>query len=181
MFTRFLFKPSLAFTIFALVLLPQIATTGTAFAVGPTSVDNVPNFYCLDVSGSNTLLGNIAPVPSPDPPGTGVEFTALVRVANNCETTVSNITITFTFNANCPASTINKEKYNTFTPSKPSLQPGNNVGDYDTFIVYCTVYSGIVPIASEPPTSLSVDFDATGINANGQKVFSNVKTVTVPF
>jgi hypothetical protein len=181
MFTRFLFKPSLAFTICALVLLPQIATTGTAFAAGPSSIDNVPNFNCLDVSGSNTLPGNVAPVPSPNPPGTGIKFTALVRVLNKCETTVSGITVTFKFNANCPASTLNKEKYNTFTPTKPSLEPRDDVGDYDVFIVYCTVYSGIVPIGSVPPTSLSVDFDATGTNANGQKVFSPVKTVTVPF
>ena len=101
MFTRFLFKPSLTFTICALVLLPQIAAAGTAFAVGPTSVDAVPpsTLYCLDVSGSNTLYGSI--VPKASPPGEQVQFTILPRVVNNCTTTVSNIKVTFTFNAVC--------------------------------------------------------------------------------
>jgi hypothetical protein len=43
------------------------------------------------------------------------------------------------------------------------------------------IFSDPVSVAQEGSTSLSVDFDATGTNANGQKVFSNVKTVTVPF
>ena len=178
MFTRFLFKPSLAFTIFTLVLLPQIATTGTAFAVGPSSVDNVPNFNCLDVSGSNTLYGKI--VPKDIPPGEQVQFTGFPRVVNNCETTVSSITVTFTFKAVCPAPTVSGTKSNTFIPTKPSLKPGEPVGDSTIYDVYCVVYSGIVPIASEPPTSLSVDIDARGTDANGQEVFSPVKTVTVP-
>jgi hypothetical protein len=178
MFTRFLFKLSLAFTIFALVLLPQIAITGTAFAVGPTSVDNVPNFNCLDVSGSNTLYGSV--IPKDIPPGEQVQFTAFPRVVNNCETIVSSITVTFTFNADCPASSSNKLKSSTFRPTKPSLKPKESVGDSNKYNVYCVVYSGIVPIASEPPTSLSVDINAKGTDANGQEVFSPVKNVTVP-
>ena len=95
MFTRFLFKPSLTFTICALLLLPQIATTGTAFAANPASSDAVPpsNLYCLDVTGSTTLYGSV--VSEPSPPGTGVQFTILPRVANNCGTTVSSIIVTF--------------------------------------------------------------------------------------
>ncbi len=180
MFTRFLFKPSLAFTIFTLVLLSQIATTETAFAVGPTSVDNVPNFDCLDVSGSNTLYGSV--VPDTSPPGTGIKFKVFPRVANNCETIVSNIIVTYTIKAVCPPPSISNARPSTFKPKKPSLGPGEPpVGDFVEYIAYCITYSGIVPISSEPPTSISVDFDATGTNANGQKVFSPVKTVTVPF
>src|SRR5689334_18455587 len=129
MFTRFLFKPSLASTICVLLLLPQIATTGTVFAAKPASSDDVPpsNFYCLDVAGSTTLYGKI--VPKASPPGEQVQFTGLPRVANNCTTTVSNITVTFTFNAVCPAPTVSNQKSNTFTPTKPSLEPGKDVGD----------------------------------------------------
>jgi hypothetical protein len=179
MLTRILFRPLLAFTFCTLLLLPQIATMGTAFAAKPASVDNVPDLNCLGVSGSNTLPGKIVPRISPS--GEQVQFTGLPRVANNCTTTVSNITVTFTFNAVCPAPTIINVKPSTFTPTKPSLKPGEDVGDMVQYNVYCIVYSGIVPIASEPPTSISIDVDAKGTNANGQEIFSPVKTVTVPF
>jgi hypothetical protein len=179
MFTRFLFKPSLTFTILALLLLPQIATTGTAFAA---SISDVPpsTLYCLDVSGSNTLYGSI--VPKASPPGQQVQFTGLPRVANKCQTTVSNIKVTFTFNAVCPVQTVSNVKSSSFTPTKPSLEPGEDVGDMAQYNVYCIIYSGVVPTASDPPTSLSVDVSATGTDANGQEVLSSaVKTVTVPF
>jgi hypothetical protein len=174
MFTRSVFKTSLAFTIFALVLLPQIAATGTVLAAKPTTKPAtspslaVANLYCLDVTGSTTLLGNVVPVPTP--PGQAVQFTVLPRVANNCTTTVSGITVTYMIKPVCPSPSISNAKPSTFKPDKP-LASGQSVGDFD---------GGIVPITSEAPTSISVDISATGTDATGQEVFSP-DTVTVPF
>ncbi len=177
MFTRFLFKPSLTFTILALLLLPQIAITGTAFAA---SISDVPpsNFYCLDVNGSTTLTGSVVSVPSP--PGTGVKFQILPRVTNNCteNNPVSNVTVTFTLKAVCPPPSLNKTKSTSFVVPNPLAQ-GQPAGASYMVTTYCIVYSGVMPIASEVPTSLSVDIDATGTNASGQKVYSPVKTETV--
>jgi hypothetical protein len=178
MLTKILFRPLLAFTFCILLLLPQIATMGTAFAAKPASVDNVPDLNCLDVAGSTTLSGKV--VPRISPPGEEVQFSVLPRVANHCETTVSSIVVTYTISAVCPPPSASDAKPSTFKPDKP-LASSQSVGDRVTYGVTCITYSGIVPIASEPPTSISIDVEAKGTNANGQEIFSPVKTVTVPF
>jgi hypothetical protein len=180
MFTRFLFKPSLAFTTFALVLLSQIAATGTAFAVGPTSVDNVPNFNCLDVSNSTALGAKVVPVVSPSPPGQGIQFRLFYRALNNCTSgnPVSDVTVTATPNIVCPPPTLGNAKSNSYEAKNPIAQ-GQPAAASFLATAYCIEYQGIIPVSSEVPTSITINFTATGINANGQKVFSSAKTVTV--
>jgi hypothetical protein len=72
MFTRNLLKHFLTFSLFALLLLPQISGPGTALAAGPASEKDPSNPVCLDVSNSAALGGKIVPVVSPNPP---VQFT----------------------------------------------------------------------------------------------------------
>jgi hypothetical protein len=103
MFTKNLFKPFFTFSLLALLLMPQVGGSGTAFAAGPSSEKDPPNPKCLDMTQTFTDAESVISVATP--PGKGIQFNINYRVTNDCTANnpVSQVTITATLNATCPS------------------------------------------------------------------------------
>jgi hypothetical protein len=167
MSTRFLFKPFITFTILALLFLPKIGETGTAFAAKPASSDAVPGpKICLSVS--NTTISNGHIVPLDEPPGEGVGFTIKYDVENNCSSTVGNIIIGGPVEGACSEGSVNLLRV--AYPVRGNLASGQHVGEPVKQDAYCIVENANGSTSSEVPTSISLSLSAIGTDANGAAV-----------
>jgi hypothetical protein len=175
MFTRNLLKPLLMFTLLTLLLMPQVAASGTALAAKPTTrfAIAVPTGLplspdCLSLTSSSVAGAQTVTVANP--PGGGVKYSAYLLVQNNCTTgnPVSLVTINTTTIATCPAESNNEPRTDSY--KIPDLAQGSRLGKLVINIGSCVVSVNNVPTASIIPTSIKINIDAFGISASGQQV-----------
>lgn len=184
MFTRSLFKHFLSFSLFALLLLPQISEPSSALAKRPTAtptpkpvmhvkksvakpvIKTVPN-TCLSVALSTAFSDG--PIAVANPPGEAITFAVALNLANNCGTTVtSGATIEATVNTTCvdPTSTPNIEPPVSHSFPDPIVnQTSANVRG--TGQAYCIAYTNGMPTATVLPANVTVTVTASGTDING--------------
>ncbi len=150
--SRILHRTFLTCTLFALLFVPQIGTTGTALAAKPKAnsfhPDAVSNLYCLDLSLSAVLGSQTITVANP--PGQAVSFTFVINLFNNCGTTLmSGATVTATSTVTCPdANSTPSSSSPVFHSFDDPIVDGKSDHVDGTDQAYCIVETNDVPTAT---------------------------------
>jgi hypothetical protein len=199
MLTRSLFKHFLSFSLFALLLLPQISGSGSALAkkrptATPTprpvthtrkfvvkltpSRKDAANPICLNVSNS-TAFGGVHP--AINPPGQQVEAGVALSVTNLCTANnpVSNITISGTLNTTCATGALPDKPVPIIFPARGALDNGGTDGGSGLATSRCIISANDVPISSVLPVSVTINITANGVSTSGQLVSAPPYTINV--
>lgn len=168
MITRNLLKPFLTFSLFALLLLPQISGPGSAFAAGPPIKDEV-NPICLDV-GNSTAFGGVGT--AINPPGQQVEAHVVLHVINLCTANnpVSNVTISGTLNTTCAAGAIPDKPVPIILQVPGPLDQKEQWFNSGVATSRCVISANDVPISSVLPVSVNINLTANGTDTLGRLV-----------